>query len=142
MSRRKKGRNPEESNDIDLTPMLDVVFIMLIFFIVTATFVKEIGLDVNVPEDNEEPPPEDAEPNILVQVRADNQVWMFDENGARRIDVSAVRSNIAQQRAERPNAAVIIQAHHESHAGVYVEVADAARAANAPSVVLVPVEQN
>src|SRR5690554_2843200 len=141
--RRKKSRSSEESNEIDLTPMLDVVFIMLIFFIVTATFVKEIGLDINVPENNEEPPPDDAEPNILVQVRADNQVWMFDKDGtSRRIDISAVRSNIAQQRAERPNSAVIIQANHQSHAGVYVKVADAARAADAPSVVLVPVEHN
>ena len=49
MSRRKKGRSADESNDIDLTPMLDVVFIMLIFFIVTASFVKEIGIDVNIP---------------------------------------------------------------------------------------------
>lgn len=140
--RRRKGRNAEESNDIDLTPMLDVVFIMLIFFIVTATFVKEIGIDVNVPEDNDEPPPENADPNILVQIRADNQIWMFDEDGARRIDISAVRSNIAQMRAELPNAAVIIQANHQAHAGVYVQVADAAREANAPSVVLVPAEQN
>src|SRR5690554_6287416 len=140
--RRKKSRNSEDSNDIDLTPMLDVVFIMLIFFIVTATFVKEIGIDVNVPEPNDDPPPENADPNILVQITADNQIWMFGESGMRRIDKSAVRSNIAQMRSTLPNASVIIQANHNAHAGVYVAVADAAREANAPSVVLVPVEQN
>ncbi|MBU2885384.1 biopolymer transporter ExbD [Gilvimarinus agarilyticus] len=142
MSRRKKNRSSEESNDIDLTPMLDVVFIMLIFFIVTASFVKEIGLDVNVPEENDEPPPENADPNILVQITADNQIWMFGDNGLRRIDEAAVRSNIAQMRAELPKAAVIIQANHEADSGVYVAVADAARAAKAPAVVLVPVEHN
>ncbi|MDO3382787.1 ExbD/TolR family protein [Gilvimarinus algae] len=142
MSRRKKNRSSEDSNDIDLTPMLDVVFIMLIFFIVTASFVKEIGLDVNVPEENDEPPPPNADPNILVQITADNQIWMFGDNGLRRIDEASVRSNIAQMRAELPKAAVIIQANHEADAGVYVAVADAARAAKAPSVVLVPVEKN
>ncbi len=140
MSRRKRNRNSEESNDIDLTPMLDVVFIMLIFFIVTASFVKEIGLDVNVPEENDEPPPPNADPNILVQISADNQIWMFGENGLRRIDEASVRSNIAQMRAELPKAAVIIQADEQADAGVYVAVADAARAAKAPSVVLVPTE--
>ncbi|HEY7884265.1 MAG TPA: biopolymer transporter ExbD [Cellvibrionaceae bacterium] len=142
MSRRKRGRNSEENSDIDLTPMLDVVFIMLIFFIVTATFVKEIGLDVTVPEPNEEPPPPNADPNILVQITADNQIWMFGENGMRRIDKAAVRSNIAQMRSTLPKASVIIQANHKAHAGVYVAVADAARDADAPSVVLVPVENN
>ena len=68
VSRRKKGRSADESNDIDLTPMLDVVFIMLIFFIVTASFVKEIGIDVNIPEDNNNPPPPDAPQNILVRI--------------------------------------------------------------------------
>ena len=140
MSRRKKGRTPEESNDIDLTPMLDVVFIMLIFFIVTASFVKEIGIDVNVPEKNDEPPPPNADPNILVQISADNQIWMFSDNGLRRIDKAAVRSNIERMRAELPKASVIIQANNEADAGVYVAVADAARAADAPSVVLVPMD--
>lgn len=142
MRRRKKSRNSEESNEIDLTPMLDVVFIMLIFFIVTASFVKEIGLDVNVPEENDEPPPANADPNILVQITADDQIWVFGENGRRRIDESSVRSNITQMRAELPKASVIIQANHKASAGVYVAVADAAKAADAPAVVLVPVKDN
>ena len=106
MSRRKKGRSADESNDIDLTPMLDVVFIMLIFFIVTASFVKEIGIDVNIPEDNNNPPPPDAPQNILVRITADNQIWMED----RRVDERAVRSNIERMRAELPKATVIISA--------------------------------
>lgn len=134
MSRRKKGRSPDESNDIDLTPMLDVVFIMLIFFIVTASFVKEVGLNVNIPEDNNNPPPDDAPQNIVVRITADNQIWMEE----RRVDERAVRSNIERMRAELPEAAVIISADVKADAGTYVIVADAAEAANAPSVVLIP----
>lgn len=142
MSRRKKGRSPDESSEIDLTPMLDVVFIMLIFFIVTASFVKEIGLDVNVPEPNENPPPPDADPNILIKITADNQIRMGSGSQERRVDVRAVRSNIDRMRAELPKAAVIIQANDAADVGVYVAVADAARAANILNVVLVPVENN
>ncbi|MDZ4264022.1 MAG: biopolymer transporter ExbD, partial [Pseudomonadota bacterium] len=81
MSRRKKGRAGDDSNEIDLTPMLDVVFIMLIFFIVTASFVKEVGINPNVPEPNNNPPPENAEPNILVRISADNQIWLLEKEG-------------------------------------------------------------
>nr|WP_027328647.1 biopolymer transporter ExbD [Marinimicrobium agarilyticum] len=135
--RRKKSRNSEDSNDIDLTPMLDVVFIMLIFFIVTASFVKEVGLDTNVPEENDQPPPPDADPNIVVDIRQDNQVWIEQ----RRVDARAIRSNIERMRAELPEATVIIRTHERADAKTYVAVADAARAANAPSVVLVPLPE-
>lgn len=138
MSRRKKSRAGDEANDIDLTPMLDVVFIMLIFFIVTASFVKEIGINPNVPEPNNNPPPEDAEPNILVRISADNQIWLMEKEGERRVDTRAVRSNIERLRAELPKATVIIQADVAAHTGTYVAVADAAREAKAPNVVLVP----
>lgn len=138
MSRRKKGRAGDDSNEIDLTPMLDVVFIMLIFFIVTASFVKEIGINPNVPEPNNNPPPENAEPNILVRISADNQIWLLEKEGERRVDSRAVRSNIERLRAEFPKAAVIIQASGKADTGTYVAVADAAREAKASTVVLVP----
>ncbi len=139
MSRRKKGRGAaEEANDIDLTPMLDVVFIMLIFFIVTASFVKEVGLDVNLPPPNPNPPADDAPQNILVRISADNQIWFRDESGERRVDERQVRSNIERLRAELPKASVIIQADRKANAGTYVAVQDAAHEAKAPSVVLVP----
>lgn len=138
MSRRKKGRAGDDSNEIDLTPMLDVVFIMLIFFIVTASFVKEVGINPNVPEPNNNPPPPDAEPNILVRISADNQIWLLEKEGERRVDSRAVRSNIERLRAEFPKASVIIQASGKADTGTYVAVADAAREAKAPNVVLVP----
>lgn len=141
MSRRKKGRAGDDSNEIDLTPMLDVVFIMLIFFIVTASFVKESGINPNVPEPNNNPPPDNAEPNILVRISADNQIWLLEKEGERRVDTRAVRSNIERLRAELPKASVIIQASGKADTGTYVAVADAAREAKAPNVVLVPLDK-
>lgn len=135
---RKKGRGAqEESSEIDLTPMLDVVFIMLIFFIVTASFVKEVGIDVNMPESQDQPPPEDAEQNILVTVTANNEIWMEQ----RRVDVRAVRANIERMHAEFPKAAVIIRADGKSEAKTYVAIADAAREAGVFDVTLAPVKE-
>lgn len=138
MSRRKKGYSADDGNEIDLTPMLDVVFIMLIFFIVTASFVKEIGINPNVPEPNKNPPPDEAPQNILVRISADNQIWVMEKEGERRVDARAIRSNIERQRAELPKAAVIIQASVKANTGTYVAVADAARQAAAPNVVMIP----
>lgn len=136
--RRRKGRGPEEdSSEIDLTPMLDVVFIMLIFFIVTASFVKEVGINVDMPENQDQPPPTDAPPNILVTVTANNEIWMED----RRIDVRAVRANIERLHAEFPKASVIIRADGKSEAATYVAIADAAREAGVYDVTLARVDK-
>lgn len=140
MSRRRKREVGDDANEIDLTPMLDVVFIMLIFFIVTASFVKETGFNPNVPERNDYVAPADAEPNIVVRIAADDQIWVVEKEGERRVDQRAVRSNIERLRAELPLATVIIQASGQASTGTYVAVADAARAAKAPNVVLVPVD--
>lgn len=140
VSRKRKRQVSDDANEIDLTPMLDVVFIMLIFFIVTASFVKETGFNPNVPEKNDYSAPADAEPNILVRISADDQIWVMEKEGERRVDQRTVRSNIERLRAELPLATVIIQASGRASTGTYVAVADAARAANAPNVVLVPVD--
>ena len=95
---------PEEEAEINLTPMLDVVFIMLIFFIVTASFVKASGLDVNRPDAPTAVKKENA--NILVAIGANNEIWI----NRRRIDPRAVRANIERMHAENPEGAVIIQA--------------------------------
>ena len=136
MSRRKKRGDAEDKADIDLTPMLDVVFIMLIFFIVTASFVKEAGIGINIPESPEnQPPPENPEDSdILVQVDGANEIYME----GRRVDVRAVRSIIERLHAEKPEAAVIIKADIKSEAATYVAIADAARSANVFQVSLVP----
>ena len=108
--------------EIDLTPMLDVVFIMLIFFIVLASFIKEAGVEVTRPDDNQPDNPEDST-SILVEVASDNQIWM--EN--RRVDIRAVRANIQRLLAEDPEAPVTIKVEKGAEAGIVVDVADAAR---------------
>ena len=122
----------EDESEIDLTPMLDVVFIMLIFFIVTASFVKEFGLEMNRPQSSDAPPDEENAA-IVVTVREANDFYI--EN--RRIDVRALRSNIERLHAERPKAPVIVRAHPKSQAGAFIHVADAAREAKVYDVSLV-----
>lgn len=124
MSRMKKANTLNESNAIDLTPMLDVVFIMLIFFIVTASFINERGIDPNIPPlDNKVP---EGPSNMLVRISADNQIWFFDKEAERRVDVRTIRSVIARARAENPKSSLIIQASEKADTAIYVLVADAA----------------
>ncbi|MEK9543518.1 MAG: biopolymer transporter ExbD [Luminiphilus sp.] len=122
--RRIAKQQEGDGAEIDLTPMLDVVFIMLIFFIVVASFIKEAGVEVNRPDDNQQTDPEDSI-SIVVEVAADNQIWM--EN--RRVDVRAVRANIQRLLAEDPEAPVTVKVEKGAEAGVVVDVADAAREA-------------
>ena len=127
---RKLARQQEDDGaEIDLTPMLDVVFIMLIFFIVVASFIKEAGVEINRPDDNQQTDPNDSV-SVLVEVAADNQIWM--EN--RRVDIRAVRANIQRMWAEDPEAPVTIKVEKGAEAGIVVDVADAAREAGVGSV--------
>jgi len=135
VSRRRKRQDSEDQSEIDLTPMLDVVFIMLIFFIVTASFVKERSLGLNVPENPDNPPPPDPNStSILIQVTSADEIFMDNQ----RVDVRSVRSRIAQKNAESPEAPVVVRAHEHSTAETYVAIADAAREANIYNVSLVP----
>ena len=114
----------EEENEINLTPMLDVVFIMLIFFIVTASFVKEAGLDVNRPDaPMTQSKPEES--NILVLINANDEIWI----DRRLIDPRAVRANIERLHAENPEGSVVIQANKSSTNKMLVQVMDSARQA-------------
>ena len=127
---RKIAKNQDQDGaEIDLTPMLDVVFIMLIFFIVVASFIKEAGVEVNRPDDNQPDNPEDST-SILVEVASDNQIWM--EN--RRVDIRAVRANIQRLLAEDPEAPVTIKVEKGAEAGIVVDVADAARESGVAAV--------
>ena len=118
----------EEENEVNLTPMLDVVFIMLIFFIVTASFVKEAGIDVNRPSAATAERKEKG--NILVAISENNQIWI----DRRQVDPRALRANIERMHAENPNGAVVIQADQESKNKLLVQVMDAARMAGVKNV--------
>ncbi len=127
--RRRRSRRAEQS-EVNLTPMLDVVFIMLIFFIVTASFVKEAGIEVT------RPPAATAERqergNILVAITANDQIWI----DRRQVDPRFVRANIERLHAENPQGSVVIQADKDSKNGLLVAVMDAARLAGIKSVSL------
>ncbi|MBW2271635.1 MAG: biopolymer transporter ExbD [Deltaproteobacteria bacterium] len=125
--RSRRNRNDDEA-EINLTPMLDVVFIMLIFFIVTASFVKEAGIEVNRPDAATAERKERG--NILVAITANDQIWI----DRRQVDVRAVRANIERLHAENPQGAVVIQADKNSKNGLLVQVMDAARLAGVFSV--------
>ena len=118
----------DEEYNIDLTPMLDVVFIMLIFFIVTASFVKESGIDVNRPDAETAQKKERA--NILVAIDERNQIWI----DKRQVDPRAVRANIERLHAENPQGSVVIQADKNSKIERLVQVMDAARQAGVYNV--------
>ncbi len=111
--------------EIDLTPMLDIVFIMLIFFIVTSTFIKEPGVDINRP---------DAEKTekvrivaVLIAITADNRIFIDKKE----IDLRAVRTSVERMLAENPQGAIVIQADKDSDAGIMMEVMESVRDAGA-----------
>ena len=120
----------EEESEINITPMLDVVFIMLIFFIVTASFVKEAGIDVNKPDAATAVAKEKA--NILIAIDANGEIWI----DRRIVDPRAVRANIERLHAENPQGTVVIQADDDARTGVLVQVMDAARLAGVYDVAI------
>ena len=122
MARLFKKKEPQEESEIDLTPMLDVVFIMLIFFIVTASFVSEDGFRVNIPPQNDNPPPTDAPKNATFIVTETDEIWL----DGRRIDVRSVRANVERILAENPAAQVTVRAHELATAGIYIGITDQA----------------
>lgn len=114
----RRIRREAEEAAIDLTPMLDVVFIMLIFFIVTTSFVKEAGIDVNHPKATKQQSKPSA--TIFVAIRANGEIWL----DKRAVDVERVGATIEKLLAESPTDTVIIQADKEAKHGVVVSVMD------------------
>lgn len=120
---RGRTKTPSDDAEIDLTPMLDVVFILLIFFIVTSTFAREQAIGLEPP-----PPPspqteqQQSVPAILILVDESNLITV---NG-RLADIGSVRANIERVIAETPNSSLIIQAHPRARSGVIVKIRDEA----------------
>lgn len=121
---RGRTHNAPDEAEVDLTPMLDVVFILLIFFIVTSTFAQEkaIGLEPPPPPAPENVDQQQSVPAILIYVDESNMITV---NG-RNTDIGSVRANIERVRAETPDSQVIIQAHPRAKSGVIVLIRDAA----------------
>ncbi|CAA0079748.1 Biopolymer transport protein ExbD [BD1-7 clade bacterium] len=130
MSRSSLPKSQEPNGEIDLTPMLDVVFIMLIFFIVTATFIKEPGIDVVRPAAKTSEAVTNQ--NILIAINADGEIWLNKQ----KLKDHQVSSEIAKMHAENPKGAVVIQADKESTAERVARVIDAAKQAGVSDISL------
>jgi len=126
--RGRKQRPVEEAN-VDLTPMLDVVFILLIFFIVTAVFLQEEAIPLEPPPPQTDTP-SDPVPVILILVDEENRVFVNNRPSL----VESVRANIERLRAETPNSSVIIQAHPDAKNGTVIRIRDQAASANIEKV--------
>lgn len=130
---RKRAREDKGDGSlaIDLTPMLDVVMIMLIFFIVAGSFVRESSIEVERKPTSSASSDEPSD-NITVQISASDDIWIKN----RRIDTRAVRANLSRMRAENPKASVIIKAHNKSTVSVLATVIDSSREAGIYNVSL------
>jgi biopolymer transport protein ExbD len=123
-SRRQSGAIAE----VNMTPLIDMVFILLIFFIVTTSFVKETGVDVSRPSAKTAVKKERA--NILISITPNGEIWM----DKRQVDRRAVRANVERMHAENPEGSVIILADKEAKTGLLIEVMDQARLAGVANV--------
>jgi biopolymer transport protein ExbD len=126
--RKSKRIEAEDDIDLNITPMLDIVFIILIFFVVATSFVKESGVDVSRPGAHSSERKERG--NIMVAITADNAIWI----DKREVDIRAVRASIERLHAENPEGAVVIQADENSRTGLLVQVIDQARLAGVSDV--------
>jgi biopolymer transport protein ExbD len=119
----RKRRDQEQghggSHGIDLAPMLDFVINLLIFFIITAVFVKESGLQVNRPTSFETESNDDSK-GIQIQILDTGEIWVDN----RPVDVRAVRANVERMSAIKPDSGVLIMAQDNAPTGVLVEVVD------------------
>ena len=128
----RKRHHQAEDAEINITPMLDIVFIMLIFFIVTTSFVKESGIDMTRPS-NQPPKTEKISDVIFVKIDPSGQIFVKE----RPTDVRAVRANIESGLALKPDASVVVVVSRDADAGLLVRVVDQARVAGAERVSVV-----
>ncbi|RXJ88488.1 biopolymer transporter ExbD [Arcobacter sp. CECT 8983] len=126
--RRFSQKNNKEETEINLTPMLDVVFIMLIFFIVTTSFVKEAGIEVNRP--SAKTSQQKSEANILIAIKNNDEIWI----DKRMVDIRAIRSNIERLKASNTQSSVVVQSDKDARTGVLVKVMDQVRLAGITNI--------
>jgi len=124
----RRHRSKDEGAEINITPMLDIVFIMLIFFIVTTSFVKESGIDVNRPSAQTAERKERG--NIIIAINANGEIWM----DKRKIELRSVRANVERMHAENPEGSVVVLADKAAKTGDLVEVMDQVRLAGIQNV--------
>ena len=126
----KRRRFPDDEAEINITPMLDIVFIMLIFFIVTTSFVKESGLEVSRP--SKTPPQEVQSEHGPIVLRIDSSSLISIKG--RVLERAAVEANLEREKAEKPDAPLVVAAHPDADTRALVTALDAARAVGIESV--------
>ncbi|MEX0643992.1 MAG: biopolymer transporter ExbD [Parvularculaceae bacterium] len=129
----RRSISSDASSDVNVTPLMDIVFIMLIFFIVTATFTREKGIDVNTPDDQPQDKDNVPPPALLLSVQEDGFVRV---NNVRVIDPFSTKPVVEEFSAREPNGVVIVNAAPKAEAGVAVTVMDQAKAGKARVVIL------
>lgn len=129
MSARRHQVQQDES-DLDITPMLDIVFIMLIFFIVTTSFVKESGIEVNSPSATTSENQDKA--SIFIAINENSEVWI----DKRQVDITTVRAIIARLHSSNPEGSVVIQADKLVSADKLMTVMDQVRQAGVYNIAL------
>ena len=134
--RRFSQKKNQEETEINLTPMLDVVFIMLIFFIVTTSFVKETGIEVN--RSSAKSTVSKSKANILIAIRNNDEIWI----DKRMVDIRSVRANIERLKASNSNNSVVIQSDSQSKTGTLVQVMDQIRLAGIFSISISTIKNN
>ena len=128
MRSRYSATSQQEEADVNMTPMLDIVFIMLIFFIVTTSVVKQTGIEVIRPSADTAEQQEKA--NILIGIRENGEIWI----DRRQVEVQAVRASVERMLAENPEAGVVVVADRAADTGTLIEAMDQARLAGASNI--------
>lgn len=124
----KRRHAQQDDADINITPLIDIVFIMLIFFIVTTSFVKETGVEVDRPSANTAQQQDQG--SILIAIRENGEIWFNKRN----IDLRAVRANVERAHAENPEGGVVIIADKQSATGSLVDVMDQVKLAGVTNI--------
>ena len=125
-----RRRRPEEEGEINITPMLDIVFIMLIFFIVTTSFVKEPGINPQRPFAQTAATKERG--NIMIAVAGNDDVWM----NKKKVELAAIRQMVEAAKSENPESSVIVVADQAASTGMVIDLMDQVRVAGVTSIAL------
>ena len=120
----------QDESTVDMTPMLDIVFIMLIFFIVSTTFVKEAGVDINRPTASTAEEKESS--GVRIAVTAEGLVWLE----GKQTDVRMIRPQLERIKIEQPDVSVLLQADESSKTGVVIEVMDQVKLAGIEQIAI------
>ncbi len=131
----KRHTGQATETEIDMTPMLDIVFIMLIFFIVTTSFIKEAGVDVKRPDATTAQRQEAS--SIYVAITADGQIWIDRQQ----VDLRALRTQVERLRLDNPEAGAVVQADTDAKHGLVVKVMDQLRLGGVDTISVAATQQ-